>query len=369
MFDHHLKIDPAGAIDEQTLAIPARWCVIMLTDADDRPVQLLCAKNVRALLRRRLSGADETEGPSRKIDYRALVRGASWRRVDSTFEMDLIYLKAARTFFPDRWKKIIPQRTALFVSIDETATHPKFQIINDPTKTRGATFGPFTEKSRAERWIEAAQDCFDLCRYHNILVQAPNGRACTYKEISRCLAPCDGSQSMEDYRSLITSSIRSIDDPTDARNSLTNEMKRLAGEMNFEQAGVLKQRLDRLTKFVGLEPHVRRIEVFRFLSIQPGPKAGSAKLFDVSVGSIKEIAGILDENADVSLLVSSNDVLASNFDTELVALAAHHLTSRKSEGQWIDVQSNRTEQRKAMRAVMNRNAPVESESIEALRES
>src|SRR5262245_57276152 len=149
-FDHHLKLDPTGAIDEQTLAIPARWCVMMLTDADDQPVQLLCAKNVRALLRRRLSGADETEGPSRKIDYRSLVRGASWRRVDSTFEMDLIYLEAARTFFPDRWKKIIPQRTALFVAIDASATFPKFQIVTDPTKSHGAIFGPFTEKSRAE---------------------------------------------------------------------------------------------------------------------------------------------------------------------------------------------------------------------------
>lgn len=367
MLDHHLKIDPTGAIDEQTLAVPARWCVMMLSDADGRPVQLLCAKNVRALLRRRIAGSDETEGPTRRIDYRALVRGVSWRRVDSTFEMELIYLEAARRFFPDRWRTIVPQRSAIFVSIDESATHPKFQIVNDPAKAHGAIYGPFTERKRAERWIESAQDVFDLCRYHSILVQSPNGRACAYKEIGRCLAPCDGSQSMEDYRRLISLSIRSIDVPTSIQRELTDEMKQLALEMKFESAGAVKQRLDRLIKFIRLEPHVRRIEAFRFLAIQPGSRTGTAKLFDVRPDSITEIAGIIDENTDLSSLVSNST--SSNFDTELVALAAHHLTSQKSEGQWLNVDASRAMQRKAIRTVMKRNVEEESESIEVMRES
>ncbi|HQY89283.1 MAG TPA: hypothetical protein PK402_11535, partial [Tepidisphaeraceae bacterium] len=81
-----------------------------------------------------------------------------------------------------------------------------------------------------------------------------------------------------------------------------------------------------------------------------------------------ESAGIIDENIELGSLTSSNNP-SSEFDTELVALAAHHLTSRKAEGQWLNSEVSRAVQRKAIRAVMTRNAPDESESVEAMRES
>ena len=38
----------------------------------------------------------------------------------------------------------------------------------------------------------------DLCRKHDILVQAPTGQACVYHEMGRCPAPCDGSMTLEE---------------------------------------------------------------------------------------------------------------------------------------------------------------------------
>ena len=82
LFDGRAAFDPAADFDAFLRQVPARWAVYLLADADDRPVQLLCVKNLRYSLKRRL-GTDEDLGPSKRVNYRDLVRRIHWRRVDS----------------------------------------------------------------------------------------------------------------------------------------------------------------------------------------------------------------------------------------------------------------------------------------------
>src|SRR5205823_6459030 len=67
MFDRSADYDPARPLEELLKAVPAKWVVYLFTDADDQPVQLLCVKNLRASLKRRLGG-DEMIGPTRKVN-------------------------------------------------------------------------------------------------------------------------------------------------------------------------------------------------------------------------------------------------------------------------------------------------------------
>src|SRR5678816_3616195 len=90
-FDHSVEFDPAGDFDAFVKTVPARWAVYLLVDADNRPVQMLCVKNLRYSLRRRLGPEDIDAGPSRRVDYRGIVRRIFWRRVDSAFEADWVY--------------------------------------------------------------------------------------------------------------------------------------------------------------------------------------------------------------------------------------------------------------------------------------
>src|SRR3954469_14951004 len=100
LFDHHAEFDPAGDFEAFVKSVPARWVVYLLCDADDRPVQLLCVKNLRYSLKRRLGVGEAGAGPSRRIDYREFVRKVHFRRVDSAFEADWLYYEAARQVFP-----------------------------------------------------------------------------------------------------------------------------------------------------------------------------------------------------------------------------------------------------------------------------
>src|SRR5690606_18906396 len=80
IFTDHVDFDPAGDFEAFLKSVPARWVVYLMSDADGQPIQLLCVKNLRASLKRRLGG-EETIGPTRKVNYRDVVRRVSWRRV------------------------------------------------------------------------------------------------------------------------------------------------------------------------------------------------------------------------------------------------------------------------------------------------
>src|SRR4051812_40911753 len=182
--------------------VPAKWVVYLMTDVDDRPVQLLCVKNLRYSLKRRL-GEGDLLGPSKRVDYRQLVRHIHWRRVYSAFEADAVYLEAAREFFPQTYRGMTGFHPAWFIHVNPDANFPRFVKTIDLDIKTGMLIGPIEDKHAAARLIENVIDWFDLCRYYNILVESPNAMPCAYKEMGKCPAPCDGSISMDSYRRLV----------------------------------------------------------------------------------------------------------------------------------------------------------------------
>ena len=340
-FDHAVGFDPAadGAADA-IAATPAKWVVYLLADADDRPVQLLCVRNLRYSLKRRLGGDGDAPGTSRRVDYRALVRRVHWRRVDSAFEADVAYHEAARGLFPRTYQGMVGYRPAWFVHVNDAANFPRYTRTTDLTIGTGALLGPLEDKHAAQRLIQLVEDAFDLCRYYQILVEAPRGQACAYKEMGKCPAPCDGSVSMEQYRRLVEWSRKVLADPADYVREQDRRMRQAATELRFETAGKIKAYVDQLSQ-LGHGPfrHVRPIGDFQFLSVQSGPRPATAKLFLVMPGSVEPLLGVTDAAA-----VKASEVMRAALSAaaerpagpidaagaERVGVVTHHLFARKA---------------------------------------
>src|SRR5688500_382044 len=143
IFDRRVDFDPAaGDFDAFVRQVPAKWVVYLLADANDNPVQLLCVKNLRYSLKRRLGGGIEREdiGPTRRVDYREIVRKIYLRRVDSAFEADFIYLEAARAIFPQTYRGMLGFRPAWFVHVNPHTTYPRYIKTINLTGQTGTYF-------------------------------------------------------------------------------------------------------------------------------------------------------------------------------------------------------------------------------------
>ena len=378
-FEHQINFDPAQPIETFLKDVPAKWVVYLMSDADGRPVQLLCVKNLRYSLKRRLSGEEDLTTLSRRVNYREIVRTIAWRRVDSAFEADVIYLEAARKFFPQTYQGMIGMRPAWFLHINPEAPFPRYTKTTDLGITSGMLLGPVEDKNVAAKLIEDIADWFDLCRYYHILVESPNAKACAYKEMGKCPAPCDGSISMPQYRRMIEWSSRAIVDPKALIREQTTRMQAAAKELRFESAAKIKSYIDSIgTLGKGDLRHFRRLRDFNFLSLQHGPRDGRAKAFLITPGAIEEIAGVPIEPSRPSDLMRlalelAADRVADSVDTigaERIGVVTHHLFKSKStRGVFLPLETlDEQSIVSAYRDLLKQKPPTESEDEGVMKE-
>jgi excinuclease UvrABC nuclease subunit len=338
IFEHSVEFDPTRDVESFLKDVPARWVVYLMTDEADRPVQLLCVKNLRYSLKRRLT-EDPTAGPSRRIDYRQIVRHVYWRRVYSSFEADWVYLEAARQFFPRSYRCMTGFQPAWFIHVDPDATFPRYTKTIDLDVASGELIGPVENKQSASKLIEDTLDWFDLCRYHNILLETPNAKACAYKEMGKCPAPCDGTISMENYRELVRWSAQTIVAPDELIQDNSRRMKAAAAELKFEVAAKIKAYVDSLSQ-LGKGPyrHVRPLRAFKFVSIQRGPRDNTAKVFLITPGEIEEVLALIDGPQKSEGIINFVAELAATrrvesldqAGAERIGVVSHHLFEPKA---------------------------------------
>lgn len=344
-YEHQVHIPQGSDLESVLRQLPARWGVYLMSDQHHRPVQLLAVRNLRASVKRRLSCSVDQTGPGRRIDYRSVVHHIQYRRVDSSLECDLVYLQAARQAFADSYRQLLRLRSVWFVHIDPQSPFPRWVYREDPFVESGLIFGPIPEKTSAQRWVELIEDAFDLCRYYHILVQAPHGSACAYKDMQRCPAPCDGSVSMQQYRALVEWSVRTVTDPESEIIPQTSRMQEAASELKFEIAGRIHQFIEQLRALRSGEfGQLRLFSDFRYVTLQPGPHKNDVKLFVVTPAGAEGLMCLRDEPND--LMIQSDSLIdvtrswdrseiTRRFDPQRLSIVVKHLFSRKSEGLFL----------------------------------
>jgi SAM-dependent methyltransferase len=286
-FDGCLDVRPP--LDDQQLGqIPARRGVFLLLAEGGQPVLLTTAASIRGRLRGRLEPAEADER-KRSADLREVTRCVCWKLTDSHFEMDLAYLELARTIWPKTWPKLLSWRPAWLVHVDPSEAFPHFVRTADAPGGAGRYFGPFETGRSADHFIEIVQDAFDLCRDIQCLRRSPHGQRCSYGQMGRCLSPCDGSISMDDYRRMIAAA---TDFAAGSRQrhlaELAARMKGSAAALEFEQAAALKARLGRLAELDGPAfRHVAPAEEFRFLLLERSGSRKRVRLFLACRGAVQ----------------------------------------------------------------------------------
>jgi len=288
MFDGEAPIQTPLS-DEQLAAIPGKRGVFLLEGPEAAPILLSTAANIRARMRTRLTDPD---GPSKRADLREIARRLRWTFTDSRFETDWRYLQLARRMYPDRYRDMVSFRPSWFVHVNPDDRTPCLTRCRDPLVEPGRYYGPFPEGRSATRFIDALCDIFDLCRFDQVLRQAPDGKACMYAQMGRCEAPCDGSMPLDAYRRLIADACDCIEgDRETIGGKLTADMRRLAAEQRFETAAICRGRLASLD---GLDAPAYRYaapaEGFQFVFVQRGAKTGQAKTFLIDRGDIRRSA-------------------------------------------------------------------------------
>jgi len=288
--------EAAARPDREAIArtFPGGGGVYLLTDEQDRLVQLSSAADLRRALRGRLLDPPvETDEPAtassrRKTRLGEVVRKIRWQPAHSVFETDHLYLRLSRQIMPDTYLKNLSFGPAWFVQVNPDAPIPRFlagKVLGDG----GARLGPFPTQPDANRFIQVLEDAFDLCRCHPVLEQVPHGVPCAYYEMGKCLGACAGLIPMEQYRGMIRAALAfACGDREPFFKGWQDRMQQLASDWAYEKAAAVKQRIERARAVEQAAFRlVRPVEDFSYLVVQRGRGRTRVKPFFVVSGSIR----------------------------------------------------------------------------------
>lgn len=149
--------------------------------------------------------------------------------------------------------------------------YPRVFMSRDPVKKGAKYYGPYPKTEVAHALIDTLRKLYPLrtCNYNvsRETIEAKKHRLCLQYHIHNCEGCCQGLVSVDRYNEYITS-IRQIlnGDTKQVSDYLLDEMQRLAGELKFEEAEVVKRKYLLLEKYrsrsVIVSPSIHNIDVF-----------------------------------------------------------------------------------------------------------
>lgn len=168
-------------------------------------------------------------------------------------------------------------KTYPYIYIDMAEDFPRFEITRKVIKGKAIKYyGPFATGGRDI--LDSLYDLFPLVQKKSCV---KGKKACLFHQIKKCLAPCEGKVTPEEYKTIVEEAAVCINNKSKLIAILKEKMMQYAENLQFEEAGRLKERIEgieRSTIVSGVD--LAKNENFDVLAIaDEGDKASAVRLF------------------------------------------------------------------------------------------
>ena len=139
-------------------------------------------------------------------------------------------------------------KTYPYLKIDLAEDFPKVYITRKVAKDGGRYFGPFATAGTVRQTMDLIKRLFPY-RSCTKAITGKDARPCLEYYINRCVAPCTGLASKEDYAKVINQVTLFMEGDTEAvTTDLRTNMEKASEELEFERAAVLRDRMRSVQK-------------------------------------------------------------------------------------------------------------------------
>jgi len=225
-------------IEEQLKMLPDKPGVYIMHDADDKIIYVGKAVNLKRRVKSYFRKTDKTERIKRMV---SLIDHFEYIVVDNEAEALILECNLIKKNRPKFNVLLKDDKTYPYIKIDIKSDYPNVtitrKIINDGSKY----FGPYANPGAAKEMLDFIKQKYKIRQCKNFRAET---RACLNYHINRCLGPCMGYVSKEDYRKQIDEIIDILDGKVDkVLKELEKQMIEESSKMNFEQAAYIRDRM------------------------------------------------------------------------------------------------------------------------------
>lgn len=353
-----IEFETPEALDRALAAAPDRPAVFLIRARDGAPY-LARTGLLRRRLRRLLA---ERASPGRVLNLRAVASRVEYWLTASRLESTLLYHSLAVEHFPETYLRLLKLRLPPYVKVLLANPFPRTLITTRLGGPGSAYFGPFRTRAAADLFQAQALDLFQVRRCEENLEPSPHHPGCVYGEMNMCLRPCQQAVGPEEYHSEVR---RLVDFLNTGGRSLLEPLAaardRFSEEMNFEEAGRLHKRIEKVEQVTKLRDELAGdIEQLCGVAVAPSVEPGAVELFFMLRGWWQEPVRFHVDAAGASMDHRLREIVAglegprrgAQLRQEHIAILVRWYYSSWRDGEWLAFPSpERAPYRRIVRAV------------------
>lgn len=135
-------------------------------------------------------------------------------------------------------------KTYPHIRISVQEDYPRIEIVRKIQKDGARYFGTYVRMGPVKETIELIRRLFPIRTCRRTISPDKKQRPCLYHHIGLCSAPCSGNISKQDYDEMVQNACAFLEGRQDeVIKKLEDDMNRYAGELKFERAAVIRDRL------------------------------------------------------------------------------------------------------------------------------
>ena len=246
---------PLPLVEQRLEATPERPGVYLMKDVRGTVLYVGKASVLRNRLRTYFGSPSTQANKTRRMmghvhDFEYIV-------TDTEAEALILENTLIKRYKPRYNARLKDDKTYPYLKIDLNEDFPRVYITRRVAKDGARYFGPFATANTVRKSMDLVKRLFPY-RSCTKTITGSDPRPCLEYYINRCVAPCTGYASREDYAQVIDQVIMFMEGDTEAvTHDLEENMTQAAERLEFERAAVLRDRI----KAVERVAEERRIKV------------------------------------------------------------------------------------------------------------
>jgi excinuclease ABC subunit C len=243
-----IMIELSPHIQNQIETLPHRHGVYLMHDAKDSVIYVGKTVDLRNRVRSYFH-ASAQENPKTRVLV-SEISDIEFIVTDSELEALILEANLIKKHRPRYNVRFKDDKRYPYIKITWAEPYPKVIITRRMEQDGSRYFGPFTSSSAVHETLDLLRKSFPYLTC-NRRISGEDERPCLYYEIKRCLGPCIGAVTKEEYRAMIRGLIRFLEGHSEeVIADLEKRMQAASDRWEFEQAASLRDQLQAVQSVV-----------------------------------------------------------------------------------------------------------------------